>query len=585
MKRLFELVAPHWRRIALAGACSLIVSGANGSIAWLVKPAVDKIFIAGDRGFLAMLSVAVFVIFILRGGFTYLQNYLMRSSGVKIARDIRNNLYRHFLYLPMSHYSKSSTGAMMSRALNDAAVIQELLAYTVRDFFVQTGTIVVLITVAFYVRWDLTLIALVVLPGAFYFASRLGKRLKKVSMRAQQKISGITESLSEGLSGVKVIKAFSMEEPEALRFKEKNQDYYRELMRSTRIFEASALIMEFTGGIGIAFVLWYGSSLIFDKTITAGGFFSFITAVLMIYTPAKRLTQVNNALQQASAAMDRIDALSKEPVEADGNIQLKEINEITFRNVSFKYEGKEEDALNGINLNIKKGEVAALVGRSGSGKTTLVDLVAGFYAPTSGSILINGIDINSVSKKSLRSQIGIVSQDVILFNDTLKANIAYGRPDAPEGEALRAAKAAYAHDFIERLPEGYNTGIGQRGVRLSGGERQRISIARAVFKNPPVLILDEATSALDTQSEMIVQKALDNLMTGSGAGLDAARTVFVIAHRISTIKRADRIVVLDKGRIVEEGSHDELIKLNGHYKMLYTLQFGGEVTTGTGGEA
>lgn len=567
MKKIFAVVLPHWRRIAIAAVCSFIVSGANGSIAWLVRPAVDGIFIAGDRTYLFMLAMSVLVIFILRGAFTYLQNYFMRSSGVRIARDIRNKLYGHLLYLPMSYYSRSSTGAMMSRVLNDAAVIQELLAYTVRDFFVQTGTIVALVTVALYMRWDLTLIALVVLPAAFFFASRLGKRLKNVSKRAQEKISVITEALSEGLSGVKVIKSFSMEDAESGKFAASNQDYYRELMRSTRIFEASSLIMEFTGGIGIAFVLFYGSSLVLGKTISAGQFFSFIAAILMIYTPAKRLTQVNNALHQASATIDRINDVLAEPREQDGDVEAGDVQTVALEDVSFRYEGKDEDALSGVTLRVAHGEVIALVGRSGAGKTTLVDLIAGFYKPASGAIYLNGTDLSRVTKKSLRSKIGIVGQDVILFNDTVRANIAYGRPDASLEDVMTASKAAYAHDFIMKLPLGYDTPIGQRGVRLSGGERQRLSIARAIFKNPPILILDEATSALDTESEMIVQKALDALMA-------SPRTVFVIAHRLSTIRRATRVVVLEKGTIVESGTHDELMALGGAYRGLYSLQFG-----------
>lgn len=571
MKKLLKLVIPHWKRLAIAAICSSIVSGTNGAIAWLIKPAVDKIFIAGDRTYLGAISIMVLVIFILRGGFTYLQNYLMRSTGVKIARDIRNKLYNHLLYMPLSHFNKSSTGAMMSRILNDASVLQDLLATTVRDLFVQTGTIFILISVAFYMRWDLTLIAIFILPVAFYFAGRLGKRLKKVSIRAQEKISGLTETLNEGLSGIKIVKSFSKEDAEADKFKRKNQDYYRELMRATRIYEASSLIMEFTAGIGIAFVLWYGSTLIVNKAMTTGEFFSFIAATLMVYTPAKRLAQVNNSLHQAGGAFDRIESIINEPKEEDGKISIGEIDTISLENVSFKYEGKDEDAIDSINLTIKKGEIIALVGRSGSGKTTLVDLIAGFYPPKAGRILFNGIDINSIKKDSLRARIGIVSQDVILFNDTIRANISYGRPDSDIDEVISASKAAYAHEFIMSFPEGYDTNIGQRGVRLSGGERQRISIARAIMKDPEILILDEATSALDTQSEMIVQKAIDDLMSTGGK-----KIVFVIAHRLSTIKKADRVVVLEKGKIVEMGTHKELMEKEGLYRKLYDLQFGEE---------
>ncbi len=566
MKKVFKVIRPYRRRIAVAGLCSLVVSGTNGSIAWLVKPAVDRVLIAGDRQWMALVALSIFVVFVFRGVFSYIQNYLMKSVGAKLARDMRNGLYSHMLHLPMSHFAKDPTGAMLSMTINDIALLQDLLAYKVRDFLLETGTVVALIGVAFYMRWDLTLIALTVLPLAFYFTGRLGKRLKKVARRAQEKISGITESISEGLSGVKVIKSFTAEEVEARRFGEKSHDHYRELMRSTRIYEATTLIMDFTAGFGIAFVLWYGSSLVIGHTITAGEFFAFLTAVLMIYTPAKRLTNVNNALQQAKASLERIDGLLGKEREPDGTREIKDIDEIVFEGVSFRYEGKEEDALSGLSLAVKKGEVLAIAGRSGSGKTTLVDLIAGFYSPAKGSILINGIDIRDISKRSLRSLIGIVSQEVVLFNDTVRANIAFGRPDAAEAEIIGAAKATYAHDFITDLPEGYDTPIGEGGIRLSGGQRQRLSIARAILRNPPLLILDEATSALDTQSELLVRKALDNLMRDD-------RTTLIISHRPSTIKRATRIMVLDRARLIESGSHKELMDAGGLYSRLYNLQF------------
>lgn len=573
MKRIFEVVRPYWRLLAIATVAGMFVSATNGAIAWLVKPAVDKVLVAGDKKYMIFIAAGIFAVFLVRGAFSFLQNYLMRSAGVKTARDLRNQLFAHLIHQPMSRYAKDSTGAMMSRVINDTAMIQELLAYRVRDLILESGTVVVLVGVALYMRWDLTLIALVVLPVAFYFTGKFGKRLKRVSLKAQESISEITESLSEGLSGIKIIKAFSMEDKEADRFAQMNQGYYRELMKITRIFEATSLIMEFAGGFGIAFVLWYGSSLVVEKVITTGEFFSFLTAILMIFTPAKRLTQVQNALLQATASLSRIDAVLVEPREAPGEVEVGEIAEIEYKNVSFRYEGRDEDALSGVSLKVKAGQVIALVGKSGSGKTTFVDLLAGFYPPTSGEILINGIDINKITKKSLRSKVGIVSQDIILFNDTVGANIGYGSQDSRPEEIENAARSAYADDFINKMPEGYGTFIGQRGIRVSGGERQRISIARAILRNPPVLILDEATSALDTHSEAIVQKALDNLLDEKAS---APRTTFVIAHRLSTVKKADMIVVLDKGRIMETGNHDELLAKEGRYSRLHALQFGSE---------
>lgn len=565
---------PYWKRIALAGLCSLTVSGLNGTLAWLVKPAVDRVFVERDLDALVLISLAIMAVFLGRGVFSFFHSYLMRSAGAKIVRDIRDRLYVHMLYLPMSFIHRDSTGAMVSRVINDAGAVQGLLAYTIKDLFVESGTVIILVVVALYRRWDLTLISIVVLPVAFYFVSRLGKRLKKVSEHTQQKISTLTEIISESFSGNKIVKSFCREEDERERFRKKNHDYYRELMRSTRIIEATSLMMEFVGGIGIAFVLWYGGSLVLGGQITAGDFFSFLAAIFLIYTPARRLAAASNSLQQAKAPLERVERLLLEEREQGGRVELKGFNnEIVFDKVSFRYPGLEEDALYDINLRVRKGEVIALVGRSGAGKTTFVDLIPRFHSPGSGSVKIDGIDISELSLSSLRSHIGIVSQDVILFNETVRANIAYGKNGASEQEIINAAKAAFAHDFIMEFPDGYNTVVGERGVRLSGGQKQRLSIARAILKNPPVLILDEATSALDTESEMMVQKALENLMHD--------RTAFVIAHRLSTVRRADRIIVLENGRIAETGTHDELLSADGIYKNLHSLQFNDTITNET----
>lgn len=565
---------PYWKRIALAGLCSLTVSGLNGTLAWLVKPAVDRVFVERDLDALVLISLAIMAVFLGRGVFSFFHSYLMRSAGAKIVRDIRDRLYVHMLYLPMSFIHRDSTGAMVSRVINDAGAVQGLLAYTIKDLFVESGTVIILVAVALYRRWDLTLISIVVLPVAFYFVSRLGKRLKKVSEHTQQKISTLTEIISESFSGNKIVKSFCREEDERERFRKKNHDYYRELMRSTRIIEATSLMMEFVGGIGIAFVLWYGGSLVLGGQITAGDFFSFLAAIFLIYTPARRLAAASNSLQQAKAPLERVERLLLEEREQGGRVELKGFNnEIVFDKVSFRYPGLEENALYDINLRVRKGEVIALVGRSGAGKTTFVDLIPRFHSPGSGSVKIDGIDISELSLSSLRSHIGIVSQDVILFNETVRANIAYGKNGASEQEIINAAKAAFAHDFIMEFPDGYNTVVGERGVRLSGGQKQRLSIARAILKNPPVLILDEATSALDTESEMMVQKALENLMHD--------RTAFVIAHRLSTVRRADRIIVLENGRIAETGTHDELLSADGIYKNLHSLQFNDTITNET----
>lgn len=566
LRKIMVLVKPYAGHMVLAGLCSLVVSGMNGALAWLVKPAVDKVMVERAAAYLAPLSLAIVLAFIAKGVFSFLHDYLMSSVGAKVVRDMRNRLYHHMLYLPMNFIQRDSTGAMVSRVINDAGVIQGLLSYTVKDLFVETTTVAALVCVAMYRRWDLTLISIVVLPLAFYFVSRLGRRLRRVSQRTQEKISGLTEMLSESFSGSKIIKSFCGEERETGRFGESNQDYYRELMRSTRIKGATSLMMEFVGGFGIGFVVWYGGSLVIRGAITTGDFFSFITSIFMIYTPAKRLAAAQNTLQQVGAPLDRVDRLLQEQKEEGGKVALHGFDDrILFDNVSFRYEGTDDDALHNVSLSVKKGEIVAFVGRSGAGKTTLVDLIPKFYVPVEGKIYIDGVDLSDVGLSSLRSLVGIVSQDIILFNDTVRSNIAYGNPAASEEDVINAAKAGYAHEFVLQLPDGYDTVIGERGVRLSGGQRQRLSIARAILKNPPILILDEATSSLDTASEIMVQKALENLMTD--------RTAFVIAHRLSTVRRADRILVLDKGMIVESGTHDELLAAGGIYKNLYNLQF------------
>lgn len=564
-KKILLLVKPYWGRIAVAAMMSILISAMNGGLAWLVKPALDGIFLKKDATLLALLPFAILTMYLLRGVFSFFQAYLMRSAGVKVVRDIRNRLYEHLLFLPVNEFKKESTGAILSKMINDAGQLQSFLTGAVKDIFVEGATVVVLIFIAFYRRWDLALIATIVLPVAFYGARRLGKRLKKVSKEGQKKISIITEFLTETFSGIKMVKVFGREGALARIFRDRNQDYYRELMRSTRLLELTSLMMEAVGGVGIAFVLWYGGRLVINNVITPGEFFSFLTAIFMVYTPVKRLAAANNSIQQSRAALERLDELFSKERELEGMAQIKPISEsIEFKNVFFKYPSSKNYILNDLNLEVKKGEIIAIVGRSGAGKTSLVDLIPRFYDPVSGAIYIDGINIADVNLKSLRQQIGLVSQDVILFNDTVRANIVFGNPDASEEDIIKAAKAAYAHDFILELPKGYDTVIGERGVMISGGQRQRLSIARAILKNPPILILDEATSSLDTESEMMVQKALDTLMEN--------RTTFVIAHRLSTIQKADRIIVLDKGRIAEVGTHEELLRNNGIYRKLYDLQ-------------
>jgi subfamily B ATP-binding cassette protein MsbA len=569
VRKIFRLVKPYWKRVTLAVAISTIISGLNGSIAWLTKLVIDDMFIKRDIRLLLLLPLGVFLIFLLKGVFSFFHEYLMKSVSQKVVMQLRNMLYTHILDLPMGYFGKNSSGELISRVINDTIVLQDVVSGTIKDMFIESSTVIVLAGVAFWRRWDLTLISLLVLPSAFYGVGRLGRRMRLISRRAQEKISHITGFLSESFNGVKIIKAFGRQADEAERFKQIARDYYRENMRAVRVSEFATLVMEAVAGLGIAFVMWYGFRLIIKNVITPGDFTSFLAAIFLIFTPAKRLAKVNMGIQQARGPLDRIFKLLSEQKEIEGAEELRPLSkDIEFRGVSFTYPGANQKALNGIDLVVNKGEIIAIVGKSGGGKTTLVNLLPRFYAPAEGGIFIDGTNISGATLSSLRGQFGIVSQEVILFDDTITANIAYGKPGATLEEIIAASKAAYAHDFILELPKGYNTIIGERGMSLSGGQRQRLSIARAILKTPPILILDEATSSLDTASEMMVQKALENLMHN--------RTTFVIAHRLSTIKRADRIILLDKGRIIESGSHRELYDRGGSYKKLYELQFSGQ---------
>jgi subfamily B ATP-binding cassette protein MsbA len=581
MNRLLELVKPHWRRVIAGVIAGGIVSLMNGTLAWVVKDVVDDVFIAGDRRMLLWLSLAVFLAFIFRGLFTSVQNIVMASVGAKIVRDLRNDLYSHMVYLPMSHFGRDTTGSMMSKVINDIGLLDQHLVFRIKDLFLSLTTIIALTVVAFYRRWDLALIAIVVLPAAFSFVARIGRRIKNVSHMAQKRLEHITESLSEGLGGIKVVKAFTMETSESGKFADKGQSYYREYMKVMRLTEASYLIMEMVGGLGVAFIIYYGGRLVSIGEITSGEFLSCVAAIMMIYHPAKQLARVQNGLQQARAYVERVDHILDLPSEPEGSLVAPRLaRSITFDDVWFRYYGRGEHALGGISLEIGKGEVIALVGKSGAGKTTLVDLLARFYLPEKGRILFDGRDINEFTSRSLRSQIGIVSQDVVLFNGSVRDNIRFGLEGVDDSEVERAAEAAYAMSFIKELPEGFETGVGDSGSLLSGGQRQRISIARAILKDPSVLILDEATSALDTESELMIQRALDGLMEAARGRGGKGKTVFVIAHRLSTIKRADRIVVLDGGKVAQVGGHEELLSGGGIYGHLYRMQYGQDEAPG-----
>jgi subfamily B ATP-binding cassette protein MsbA len=563
-KRLISYLKPYWWIIVIATIFSLCTSAVTGAMAWYIKPLIDGL--KTDINVIKIYPFLYIAFFISKGLFSFAHSFLMRIVGVKVVRDVREQLFKKLTALPMNFYVNKSSGELISRVINDSNVLQGVLGYSIKDLFVEGATFFVLLTIAFIRRWDLTLIALIVLPFSFFVIDKFGKKMKNISQKTQEQISGLVVRLTESISGIKMIKAFMREKLHEDKFDEENRRYYRIALKGARTIEYSKFLHEIITGLGLTAILFYGLSLIYYDKMTFGEFFSFFGAISLMLTPIKRIGSANNNLQQARAAAERIFYLLDQEPEADGTIKLPPLkNEIVFNNVTFVYPGTKRKVLDNISFRVKKGEVVAIVGKSGAGKTTLVDMLPRFYRPTSGKITIDGIDINNATLESLRKNIGIVSQDIILFNETIKENITFGKLDSTEEEIINAAKAAYAHDFIKEMPNGYDTIIGERGVKLSGGQKQRISIARALLKNPPILILDEATSSLDTASELIVQKALDNLMSN--------RTTFVIAHRLSTIRRADKILVLDRTKIVETGTHEELLKKGGVYKSLYLSQF------------
>ncbi len=568
-KRFYGLIKPYWRRIAAALFISLIIAGLNGALAWIVKPVTDGILVNRSSGILALIPIAIMAIFLSRAALNFSYEYLMQSASQKMVADMRQRLYESILDMPIGYFNSSSSGELISRVVNDTAAVQQIISLTVRQLFVEAATTVCLIGYAFWLRWDLAALAVFLLPAAFYGVEKIARRLKRISQRIQEKAAGIVEDLSESFTGIKIIKSFVREDFQKERFLKRNWDFYRENMRSVRVREFASVVMEVAGGAGIAFVLWYGGRLVVTGRLTAGGFTSFLTAIFLVYTPARRLSRVNAEVHRVSAPLERIFEMLELQTEPKGGIDLPVVSRsIEFKDVSFVYPGteKSQKALDGISFRVAKGEIVAIVGESGSGKSTLANLIPRFYEPVSGSILIDGADISRASLTSLRSQFGMVSQEVVLFNDTVRANIAFGRPGAPEEDIMLAAKAAYAHGFIMELPGGYDSIVGEKGVRLSGGQRQRLSIARAILKSPPILILDEATSSLDSTSELMVQMALENLMK--------ERTTFVIAHRLSTIRKATRILVMEKGKLLAAGSHEELLQNSPVYKRLYELQFG-----------
>ncbi|MGB9735083.1 MAG: ABC transporter ATP-binding protein [bacterium] len=580
--RLLVYLKPYIGRFILAMILMIILSLMTGALAYLsgplikfvINPTETTLHIAGPFAFLTKipkkelfyyLPITLILVALLKGVSYYGQAYFMGNIGQRVIMDIRNSLFEHIQYLPMSYFSRVNTGTLVSRIMNDVGLVQGAVTNAVAGSLRDGFSIIVLVGLAFYLDWKLAVLTFLVYPVAGYAVVWVGRKLRKVSVQGQNAAAKLNNKLFESISSINIVKAFNQEEYEISRFKRFTSDLYAALMRGVKVNALFVPSMEFLMVIGFVGAFWYGGVRIMNGTLTPEGFFSFFAAIGLLYQPVKNLSNINSVIQDGIAASTRVFEVLDEPLETinQGNYVLKEVKDhIAFNNVSFRY--GEIDVLKNISLKVKKGEILAIVGDSGAGKSTLVSLLTRFYDVTSGSIKIDGIDIRDINIKSLRDAIGIVTQETILFDDTVYNNILYGKKDATFEQIIEAAKAAYAHDFIMRLPDGYNTNLGERGARLSGGERQRIAIARAILKNPSILILDEATSNLDARSESEVQRALDNLMKG--------KTTFLIAHRLYTAERADRIAVLAKGQLIEEGPHDMLMKKAGYYNKLYNLQ-------------
>jgi len=566
-KRVFSYSKVYWRRLVIAALASLGVGAMDGAFAWMVEPLLKKIFAEKQLTVLTLLPFGILLIFAFRGTCRFLNDYFMKTTGQLAVQKIRNDIYEKSMGLSLGFFNKQSTGVLMSRILNDVNAMQDGVAKIVTGVFCDGISVISLLFVIFYRDWQLALISFLVLPATVYPAQLIGKKIKKLSKIGQEKMGNISSVLQETFSGVKVIKAFGLEEREILKFRSKNNEYYKYVRKSIKFDALSAPLMESISSIGVAIVIWVGGTNVLSGKMTSAEFFSFITAMALFYSPVKRLANSYNTLQRSLGAAERVfEIIDQKPdiVDPPSPVAMSRAEGyVSYRDVSFCYD--HEPVLQGVTIEAEKGQIIALVGPSGGGKTTLVSLLTRFYDASAGAVCIDGIDIRQLTLKDLLRQIALVDQETILFNDTIANNIRYGSSNATDAEVEAAARAAFAHEFILELPEGYQTNIGDRGVRLSGGQRQRLCIARALLKDAPILILDEATSALDTESEQMVQGALNNLMKN--------RTTLVIAHRLSTVLHADRIVVLEAGRVVESGSHSQLLELDGVYRRLYEIQF------------
>jgi ATP-binding cassette, subfamily B, bacterial MsbA len=567
-KRILKFVKPYYHRLILGMLASIIAGVFGFSPAIMLKYLFDLVIPSGKLEYLYTFCIIIVVVYFIKGVAHYIQAYFMAWVGQRVILDMRTKVFEHVTHLSLHFFKKNKAGELIARIISDISLMEMAVSRVLGQLVLKTFSLFPPLIAVFYISWKLAILALFALPLVLYPIIIFAQKLKKVASKGQQQMGHLTSTMSESFYGIQVIKAFNMESFEKKRFMKFNRDYYSALMKAARVTAMSSPLMEMIGAIAAAIIFGIGLKMVIDEEMTQGNLMAFLTSLFLMYNPIKTLSRINYDIQRAIAGAERVyDLLDQEnPIKdlSDAKVIDRVKGDILFSDVSFEYD-ENDPILQNVSIDIPSGETVALVGVSGVGKSTLVNLIPRFYDATSGSILIDDIDIRKITLKSLRENIGIVTQETILFNDTIVNNIAFGRDDFTTAQIESVSRAAFAHDFISELPAGYNTVIGERGVSLSGGQRQRIAIARALLKNPPILILDEATSSLDSESETLIQLALDKLIQN--------RTTIVVAHRLSTIRNADRIAVMDKGRIIEIGKHEDLIAKKGIYKNLYDLQF------------